>query len=160
MTMRVLRRLGPWRLVYAFGGLLFVGLLMLLILRPIGSSKGWSKDIIFDDGRDGPLMDMRLQFKLEPSQSSGGPRTLLFRVKAIGGYPMLVDQALVTVRRSDQVVLGPTVAEPVGEFGFTGSQSGYYTAKAEVPPGAYQVELLVQHLGTRLKWVWPATVKE
>ena len=141
------------KLLVAGAGLLIVVGLVIASLQLL-TPKGWSKDVVFDDGR----MEMLVQFKVEPDPPTAGSLALMVRVKNIAGYPMRVDHVHFTVSRNGQSASETLEGDRVGDFSASGK--GYYTAAAELQsPGSYQVDLLVMHQQSRFNSIWPLEVK-
>ena len=142
------------KLLFAGAGLLLVVGLVIVSLQLLGS-KGWSKDIVFDDGR----MEMRVQFKAEPDPPTTGSLALMARVKNNAGYPMRVDHVHFNISRNGESVSETLEGDPVGSFSANGK--GFYTATAELQSaGSYQVDLLVMHQQSSFNSSWPLEVKQ
>ena len=134
-------------------GLVLVGGLVTVSMQLLTSS-GWSKDVVFDDGR----MKMRVQFKVEPDPPTTGSLALMARVKNNAGYPMRVDHVHFTVSGNGQSVSETLEGDPIGTFSATGN--GLCEATAELQtPGSYQVELLVIHQQSKFSSNWPLEVQ-
>ena len=141
-------------LLFACCGLLLVVGLVIVSLQLLGS-EGWSKDIVFDDGR----MEMRVQFKADPDPLTTGSLALMARVKNNAGYPMRVDHVHFDISRNGQSISETLEGDPVGNFSASGN--GFYTATAELQsPGSYQVNLLVKHQQSSFNSNWPLAVKQ
>lgn len=154
MTSQVKRKFLRMGLLLPLGAgtLLVIGLVVASL--QLLTSKGWSRDIAFDDGR----MAMRVQYKVEPHPPTVGPVDLLVKVKNVAGYVMLVDHVHVTVN-SEKVADG-IEAERVGDFGITSGKESFYRTRVDLSsPGSYQVVVLVQHDESRFETTWPLEVQ-
>lgn len=123
------------------------------------SGSGWSKEVVFDDGRDGPLVDMRLAFRSEPQPAVVGVQKMMFRVKSVAGYPMLVTPVRYSIQKRGEAAGRTGEAKPVGDFGLTGNGTGFYTA--DVPlgaPGQYTVQLTVPNGLATIETSWTLDV--
>lgn len=141
------------KFLFVGAGLLLVVVLVIVSLQLLTSS-GWSKDLVFDDGR----MEMRVQFKAEADSPNAGSLVLMARVKNIAGFPMRVDHVHFNISRNGQSVSETLEGDPVGNFSASGN--GFYTATAEVQSrGSYQVDLLVAHQQSSFNSNWPLEVK-
>lgn len=157
-------RVAKWRVPpgpLILGGFLLllvaIGAVSLQLLTP----QGWSKDVVLEDGQAKVLV----QFKAESDGSATQSRTLMARVKDVGGFPVRVEQLYFTVRKDGRVLAESLEGEPVGNFMAAGD--GYYTSRVDLPSqGSYQVDLLLEgiNLGiykydSRLQTSWPLAIE-
>ena len=148
--------------------LISIGVLLALIAIPDvmslrllggGGAAWWSSDKIFNDGRDGPMIDMRLQLGADPYPPAVGIQRLLFRVKDISGYPISVNRVSYTVSKDGGDTIGAGEALPIGEFGVKGRRDGVYLTNVQIPSlGRYQVFLRVRHGAQNFEANWPLEV--
>ena len=141
------------KLLFVGAGLLLVVGLAIVSLQLL-SSKGWSKDLEFDDGR----MGMLVQFKVEPDPPTIGRVDLMAKVKNPAGYPMAVDHVHFEINANGQRVSDTLEGDPVGNFSASGN--GFYRATVGLPSaGSYEVGLLVKHRESSFNSNWPLEVK-
>ena len=142
------------KLLFAGAGVVLVVGLVIISFQLLASN-GWSKDIVFDDGR----MAIRVQFKVEPDPPTTRSLALMARVKNAAGYPMPVEHVHFTASRNGQNVSETLEGDPIGTFSATGN--GFYGATMELPsPGSYQVDLLIMHQQASFNLSWPLVVKQ
>ena len=120
------------------------------------STKGWSKDVAATNEMSN--MKMLIQLKADPTPPVAGAVTLMARVKDEIGYTARVNQVLFTYSQASQGFTRTKEGMPVGKFGTQGE--GIYTASAELPfPGDWQIEIAVNHGGSKFVATFPFEVK-
>lgn len=143
-----------WRRFILIGGVVALLIVLAVASIPLLSPNGWSKDMVFDDGR----MAMRVQFKTEPDVPVLGTQVLFAKVKGVTGFTMLVDHVHFTVTKDGETLVEALEAEPVGEFATAGV--GFYRASVQLPSaGSYSVDLSVQHNQSQFNTTWSLEVR-
>lgn len=143
--------------------LLFVVGVVIASFKLLPSTKGWSKDVAVTNEMSKEIfsrtpMAMLIQFKTDPAPPMAGPITLMANVKDRVGFTAAVNEVLFTYSQASQGFTQTKEGVPIGEFGTRGN--GFYTARVELPfPGDWQVQIQVNHIGSKFNATFPLTVK-